>query len=583
MTQSECRTGLILVSSFVIRIFFTIQSLLHSFADSGRFHYPPPHHFTENTGMSPFAIGPGPEKPTRLGFSLAVGLIALLAVAKVVLFDTLDPDCFWHLRVAQQLKTEGIGPLVDTLSFASVQTPWTPYSWLAELAMRWVWENVGWRGAVASQAMLQAVFVIFLAAACRSRSAAPRAHPGSRREGVTDPGALQAAVATLFGTVLSLPYLSFRPVTAALALLTICSWLIVRDRRWGERSRALWLVVPLTVLIVNLHLYAIFVPLWIFSLLLGAVWEWRALSSPADRPEANRRVERYAILLVLTIAACALTPMLPGLAHVAFHYQFSDVMVRGTVISEMQPFYTGVAGGIAAGLVLVFMGCVTFNHRKLRSGEVIWLLMSFLMLLRLGRFAPIFAIVAAPIAAATLPALADRLLGRTALCGAMAVVLALGGVRVFNAFPSPRGSLSDWLNRHGPDTPGYPCAAADFVDARVKPASGRLINEFSWGGYLEWRLGDRYQTLLDGRTQLFDPEFWKCTYLRQPAERQRFLAQLGADAAVLPTHNSIFHDSLAHLGWTTAYRDDRSEVMLPPPGVSPKSSDWPSASILLGN
>ncbi len=398
----------------------------------------------------------------------------------------------------------------------------------------------------------------------------------------TDPGALQAVVATLFGTVLSLPYLSFRPVTAALAALTACAWLIIRDRRAAERTWAVWLLAPLTALIVNLHLYAIFVPLWIFALLLGAAWERRALSSPADRPEANRRIERYAILLVLTTAACAITPMLPGAISVAAHYQFADVMVRGTMIAEMQPFYSGMAGRVAAALVVAFMCCVTFNHRKLRSGEILWLLMSFLLLLRLGRFAPIFAIVAAPIASATLPTLSDRLLGRTALCGAMTIVLALGVARVFNSFPPPDQSLSDWLNRHGSDTPGYPCAAADFVGARVKPASGRLINEFSWGGYLEWRLGDRYQTLLDGRTQLFVPEFWKCTYLGQPAERERFLGELGADAAILPTHNSIFHDSLSHLGWHTAFRDDRSEVMLPPPGVAPKQSDWPTASILLG-
>ena len=274
--------------------------------------------------------------------------------------------------------------------------------------------------------------------------------------------------------------------------------------------------------------------------------------------------------------------MLPGAMNVALHYQFSDVMVRGAVISEMQPFYSGMAGRIAAGLVVGFMCFVTFNHRRLRSGEVIWLLMSFLLLLRLGRFAPIFAIVAAPIAAATLPVLSDRLLGRTALCGAMTVVLALGVARVFNEFPPPGQSLSQWLNRHGPDTPGYPCAAADFVGARVKPASGRLINEFSWGGYLEWRLGDKYQTLLDGRTQLFVPELWKCTYLGQPADRERFLGQLGADAAILPTRNSVFHESLARLGWTTAFRDDRSEVMLPPPGAAIRQSDWPTASILLG-
>ena len=97
---------------------------------------------------------------------------------------------------------------------------------------------------------------------------------------MTDPGALQAVVGTLFGTVLSLPYLSFRPVTAALVALAACAWLMIRDRRGGERTRALWLLVPLTSLIVNLHLYAIFIPLWVFALLLardGSVAPWAAL------------------------------------------------------------------------------------------------------------------------------------------------------------------------------------------------------------------------------------------------------------------------------------------------------------------
>jgi hypothetical protein len=55
------------------------------------------------------------------------------AASKSILYDTLDPDCFWHLRVAEQLQRDGIRPLVDPMSFMSIKDPWTPYSWLAEL------------------------------------------------------------------------------------------------------------------------------------------------------------------------------------------------------------------------------------------------------------------------------------------------------------------------------------------------------------------------------------------------------------------------------------------------------------------
>src|SRR4051794_36078328 len=68
-----------------------------------------------------------------IGFALAIALIALFAATKVIVADTLDPDLFWHLKVAEQLQHDGVGPIVDHLSFNSQREPWTPYSWLAEL------------------------------------------------------------------------------------------------------------------------------------------------------------------------------------------------------------------------------------------------------------------------------------------------------------------------------------------------------------------------------------------------------------------------------------------------------------------
>ena len=75
------------------------------------------------------------DRPPRTpGFWLLIAMLALVAGGKAILYDTLDPDCFWHLRVAAQLEHDGIGPIVDHLSFASSPQPWTPYSWLGESA-----------------------------------------------------------------------------------------------------------------------------------------------------------------------------------------------------------------------------------------------------------------------------------------------------------------------------------------------------------------------------------------------------------------------------------------------------------------
>src|SRR5436305_7375753 len=101
-----------------------------------------------------------------LAFALVIALLMCSMAQKAVRFDTLDPDCFWHLRVAEQLHRDGIGPLVDDLSFGSVREPWTPYSWLAELGMKAVWDRCGWRGAVVAQALVQGTFAVLVIGVC---------------------------------------------------------------------------------------------------------------------------------------------------------------------------------------------------------------------------------------------------------------------------------------------------------------------------------------------------------------------------------------------------------------------------------
>src|SRR4051812_40965291 len=96
--------------------------------------------------------------PPRTSFHLLIALIALCAGGKAILYDTLDPDTFWHLKVADQLRHEGIHPLTDHLSYQSNPQPWTPYSWLAELAMKSIWDTGGYRLAILAQALLVAAF-----------------------------------------------------------------------------------------------------------------------------------------------------------------------------------------------------------------------------------------------------------------------------------------------------------------------------------------------------------------------------------------------------------------------------------------
>jgi hypothetical protein len=375
---------------------------------------------------------------------------------------------------------------------------------------------------------------------------------------------LSVVVATALSAFLAMPYLSFRPVTAAVLLLAVAMLLIARDRRMGERSAAVWWVIPLTVLMVNVHLFACAVPLYVGALFLGALWERRNGLEPPDWPDGDRRVRRNFLLLIATALACLATPMIEGFPAALAHLQF-DPIVTGPVIAEYQPFYRGGLGGVSAIIVCALVVSAYLNRRLVRAGDVIWLLVSFTMLLRMGRFAPIFAVGAAPVFAVTLPGLSERILGRPAIAALVALVLAAGAWQIGTALPGRQHTLDRWVNRLGPDTPGYPTDAATYVEANVRPQTGRLINEYTWGGYLEWRLRDRFQMLVDGRTQCFSGEFWRLTYLGGEDARREFFSRIRADAAILPARRSSFREALADLGWTSVYADDRAEVLLPPP------------------
>jgi hypothetical protein len=381
----------------------------------------------------------------------------------------------------------------------------------------------------------------------------------------SQPRYLASALAATMGGILSLAYLSFRPVTAAITLLALIAFLLLRDRRLNQKSKSVWLVPPLTALLINIHFYALLVPLWTAALLVGDVIESRMSGQP-------RRRLRGLILLAASALACTATPMLRGLLTSVLDYSRNDVMVHSRAIAEMRPFYQGTMGHVSAVIVAILVFCLLrqlIEQRRqtaapaLGLGELLWLAGSFVLLFSLGRFAPVFAIIAVPALAATFPKLSDRILIRGPIVAMLATITALIAVPIVRGFPSSTQTLSAFLNRNGPDAPGYPCAAADFVDRNISPATGRLICEFTWGGYLEWRFGNRYQTLMDGRTQLFSPKFWTTTSLGPRQAREQYLAATQADVAILGAKHDLFGELLTDLGWKTIYKDDYAQVLVP--------------------
>jgi hypothetical protein len=500
------------------------------------------------------------DKRQRAGFIWFLMLACLFAASKAVLWDNLDPDLGWHLRVAEQLHEDGIGPLVDRLSYNSVREPWTPYSWLAQLGMKWVWDVGGAHGILITHATLQALLFALIGLTCVEASRSVRGSPGY----------MAAGVAVILAGLYALAYLSFRPVLLALVLLAATMFLIFRDRRLG-RSRAVWLVIPIALLCANVHLYVVILVAIVWAMAVGAWMDrWSGVRTQPIGSSSSKSATRLTTLAILTSLAALGTPMLPGLVRQAWTYQKSDVMVASDFIDEMRPFWSDLGMGTGLSLLaIVTMIAIALRFRIVGFGPILVCGIGLVCLMKLGRFAPIFAILGLPMFACLLTSLSDRVLGRGPVRVMLAAMCALCLVRIVDSLPRAEAkdrfeTVDRFVERHGAEVFAYPGAAVRFVEQNIAPKSGRIINEFNWGGFLAWRLGDRYQVFMDGRTQLYPAWFWRVTCLDDAASARPLLIQSNADLAILPVRKSRFADVLIDAGWHETYRDEFASVLLPP-------------------
>ena len=484
------------------------------------------------------------------GFLPLIGIIAILPGIMLLALDTLDPDMFWHLRVAEQLLTEGIGPLVDTFSYSSVATPWTPYSWLAEIAMREIWLAGGYRAALLANAVLLAGILFF--AAATARQSAPHNWLGA------------AAVSAMVFHLL-VPWLHFRPVTFGIFILSIILWLQQRDLRTGEQTRAVWLIVPLTALATNVHLFAVMSPIWMGIHFINSYLQPATTIPQLECKELLRRRRRRLLLLALSAAAIGATPMLPGMIEAALYYGSTDPMVacRNCNIEWLPLYHKGWFGMLELALIAALFLVLLSILDKLTFIEWMALVVLAAATVEHGRTAPLLALCMLPALSLSVQGLDDRRLLDPAVTKGLYGFLGLLIAAFVWLIPPAHLSMEQWETRSGPWY-GFPSDAADFVSRNIQPNHGRLINDFGWGGYLGWRLGDRFKVLVDGRTQIYPAAFWQATVLGSEQQRKEYLSRISADAAILPLHGGDFERPLLQLGWREVYADQKAKVLAPP-------------------
>jgi hypothetical protein len=144
-----------------------------------------------------------------------------------------DPDFWFHLKTGEYIVLNGLIPRTDPFSFTFNGHPWIAHGWLSGLIFYLIQSRLGFGALIFLFALLITLAFWFVFRRCN-------AHP------------LISGIAVLIGVLSMSTNIGVRPRVFTILLSSIFLYILGNYARRGE-GKWIWILVPLTALWVNLH------------------------------------------------------------------------------------------------------------------------------------------------------------------------------------------------------------------------------------------------------------------------------------------------------------------------------------------
>lgn len=403
---------------------------------------------------------------------LAVAVAALILVA--IPRSMADPDIWWHLRNAHEMLTRHAFVTYDTYSFTVKGVPWIDHEWLGEFPFYLGWKTADATGVFLVTATL--ILSIFLSVLWLCLKAS----------GSTMTACTATTMAALLSTV------SFGPRTLLFGWLCFTAQLVTLEL-FRRDARAAFALPPLYLLWVNLH------GSWLIGLgVLAVVAVAGHVSLQREWLYTNRFSRQQSRML-----AFAATGILPALfcnpwgwrlVAYPFNFAFRQTLNVASVEEWRSLDLHSLRGHIAIAAVALLVGRQTWRPRTWSVQEVLLLAAGLYAALTHERFLFLLALLGAPIAARSFPASANTQEpeARHGLHAALIlVILATAVIRIRKDSRVADAGMKQ-----------YPTAGLMAAIDRLQPGT-RVFNEYSWGGYLEWKR-PAMPVFIDSRVDIFE-------------------------------------------------------------------------------
>ena len=478
-------------------------------------------------------------------------LIVFVVIFVTALRPITDPDFWWHLKTGEYIIQNHSIPHADVFSQTRMGSEWITHEWLSEVFMYGVYRLAGFAGLIVIFALL--VSASFWVVYIRFRSRV--GHP------------LVAALALVLGAAATTLVWGARPQIFTLLLASI--FLYVLDNYYRkEFNRAIWLLVPLMVLWVNLHAG------WVLGIVLIALTLSGLVLDVLFRAESRETLwERGPALLGVLIACSAAICINPSGTRM-YSYPLETVtaatFMRYVEEWKSPDFHQPHFQAVLILMLATFFFLAISNKRE-RPGRLLLLLATCSAMLRFGRNVPFFSLVATPLFAEHLwewvkgQPWSTRLFASTETETRKRSIprIAINSLIILVAL-----SLCGLAARHAvaeqPPTEAqeFPKAAVDYIQTQRPPQP--IFNDYAWGGYLIWRLYPDYPVYIDGRADVFGEKLVEeFIEVNDGKPRWRELLQQYGAKTVLVKRDSALASLLGNDSrWQKVFEDKQAVVLV---------------------
>jgi tetratricopeptide (TPR) repeat protein len=486
------------------------------------------------------------EHPAQAAVPFWILAAPVLAFAAVVsYFQICSPDLWWHIKTGEWIWQQHHFPRGDPFSYTAAGQPWIAHEWLFGLIAFLAWRTVGLAGLIGLKASLVVVLLALTAWTARAR------------------GATAGMTILVLGAAYAISRHRFDERPELISLCLAVGFLLINAKS-RERPRLLLLLPALQWIWVNLHGGTALLGWGLAgAFFLDQAWPLRKHGSTWHRLLSRQELRGHLGALAGVIAISFANPYtFRTLTYGAMRADSPLNIEEFQSLAARMRLDPDIAVTLLIAYAIMLTALFVLRPRQVRLFE--WLLLPALLILSLSffRFRSLFAVLLAPSLAWQLSH--GKWLGRLRWwlpATASALLLIWIGTANSKSYAYRFGA--------GIHTGILPVEAAEFV--RKSGMSGRMFNEYDFGGYLIWRLQPELKVFIDGREDVYVQPGIAREYsgrFRSRAAWQELVAKYRIDFALVkypqsPPQSpelSLERLAFARSEWALVYFDDLAVI-----------------------